>query len=102
MEKAKVGYEGDKQVKSAVESVQSRFLWWTARGEHGIERHPLTVEKLQLFGALLAAGCRSAVSYMSMARSSTSSWAIHGRLPWTGDARWEEGLRVGQLTCRSW
>ena len=34
--KAKADYEGDKYAKSAVESVQSRLLWWTARAsEHG-------------------------------------------------------------------
>ena len=68
--KAKADYEGDKYAKSAVESVQSRLLWWTARaGEHSIEPCPLTVDKLQFFGALLkAAGYRSAVSYMSVAK----------------------------------
>ena len=38
VEKAKADYEGDEYAKSAVESVQSRLLWWTARaGEHGID-----------------------------------------------------------------
>ena len=90
----KADYEGDKYAKSAVESVQSRLLWWTARaGEHGIEPYPLTVDKLQLFGALLkAAGYRSAVSYMSIAKKQHKLGYL-----WTAASDLE--MRDGKRAC---
>ena len=93
--KAKADYEGDKYAKSAVESVQSRLLWWTARaGEHSIEPYPLTVDKLQLFGALLkAAGYRSAVSYMSVAKKQ------HIMLGYLWTAALDLEMRDGKRAC---
>ena len=87
--------EGDKYAKSAVESVQSRLLWWTARaGEHSIEPYPLTVDKLQLFGALLkAAGYRAAVSYMSIAKKQ------HIKLGCLWTAALDLEMRDGKRAC---
>ena len=93
--KAKADYEGDKYAKSAVESVQSRLLWWTARAsEHCIEPYPLTVDKLQLFGALLkAAGYRSAVSCMSIAKKQ------HIKLGYLWTAALDLEMRDGKRAC---
>ena len=95
VEKAKADYEGDKYAKSAVGSVHSRLLWWTARaGERGIDPYPLTVDKLQLFGALLKdAGYRSAVSYMSTAKQH------HIKLGHSWTAALDLEMRDGRMAC---
>ena len=93
--KVKADHEGDKFAKLAVESVQSRLLWWTARaGEHCIEPYPLIVDKLQLFGALMkAAGYRSAVSYMSIAKKQ------HIKLGYLWTAALHLEMRDGKRAC---
>ena len=70
MRKAKAEYEADKYAKSAVESVRSRLWWWRQRAsEHEVQPFPLTVDKLQLLGALLKASeYRSAVAHMGAAK----------------------------------
>ena len=93
--RARAEYEGDKFVKSAVETVRYRLSWWRQRAvEHHVEPYPLTVEKLQLFGSLLKrAGYRSAAAYMSAVKNQ------HVRLghPWS-DALGLE-LRDGKRAC---
>ena len=93
--KAKAEYEEDKYAKSAVESVRSRLWWWRQRAdEHEVEPFPLTVDKLQLLGALLkASGYRSAVAYLGAAKKEH----IKLGFPWTGALDLE--LRDGTRAC---
>ena len=91
---ARAEYESDKFARSAVESVKSRLSWWRKRArEHNVEAYPITVERLQLLGALLKrAGYRSAGAHLSVVKNQ------HIRLghPWTDalDLEMKEGKRA--------
>ena len=101
--KAKEEYEADKYSKSAGESIQSRLWWWKQRGsEHEMVPFPLTVDKLQLLGALLkASGYRSAVAYMSAAKKGAPQvgLSVDGGVG-VGVSRWKEGLREGHWAAK--
>ena len=92
---ARAEYESDKFARSAVESVKSRLSWWRKRArEHNVEAYPITVERLQLLGALLKrAGYRSAGAYLSVVKNQ------HIRLghPWTDALDLE--MREGKRAC---
>ena len=82
---------GNKCAKS-VES-QTRLLWWTAEaGEHSIEPHPLTVDKFQLFGALL--NCRVSSTCVVHERSQETAHQVGSFVDVGFDLQMRDGKRV--------